>query len=535
MLARRVWRRRPDPRLCVRAVGDRRRPARARRARCSSFYGQHEHRKLMLAAVAARRPRRLLRAPSRSAPASACADAHAGCARSRRALDGRCASSPPARERELDLLAFELDEIESVAPSEDEASELAGRARAAAPPRDAAAARRRRAPRRSRPRTGTAARPSCSLRAAAQLAGAAAIDPALDGLAERVAGARRSRPRTLAAALRSLRVRARGRRPGRLEEVEERLALFARLERKHGGSIADVLAHADRCRARREELERAEIALAEVEASLAEAARASSTALAGELSARRREAAPALAAAVRERLAELAMADAEFEVEVRPRADGCGPRGADDGRARDRAEPGDAGGAAAGDRLGRRAVAGDAGDPERGPRRAPTVASHGRRRCSCSTRSTPASAATPPARSASTCGRSPRGGRSSASPTCRRWRRWPTATSRSPRTRPRCRRARPCRARRRRGRGRARPDAGRGRGRPRRQPPRPAAAARGLGAAAPASCCALRRAGGARRRQSVALVAFPCSPLSVSDAGATFKRQRPDYTREATA
>src|SRR5436309_2997620 len=49
--------------------------------------------------------------------------------------------------------------------------------------------------------------------------------------------------------------------PGRLEEVEERLAQFARLERKHGGSIAEVLAHAERCRRRRQELERAEVSL----------------------------------------------------------------------------------------------------------------------------------------------------------------------------------------------------------------------------------------------------------------------------------
>ena len=90
-----------------------------------------------------------------------------------------------------------------------------------------------------------------------------------------------------------------------------------------------MLAHAERCRARREELERAEIALSEVEASLGEA-RAELDRLAGELSARRQEAAPALAAAVRERLAELAMPDAEFEVEVRPRAEGCGARGADE-------------------------------------------------------------------------------------------------------------------------------------------------------------------------------------------------------------
>ena len=153
--------------------------------------------------------------------------------------------------------------------------------------------------------------------------------------------------------------------PGRLEEVEERLALFARLERKHGGSIADVLAHAERCRARREELERVEIALSEVEASLGEA-RAELDRLAGELSSRRREAAPALAAAVRERLAELAMPDAEFEVEVRPREDGCGARGADEVSLVIAPNPGMPAGPLARDRLGRRAVTGDAGDPERG-------------------------------------------------------------------------------------------------------------------------------------------------------------------------
>ncbi len=51
---------------------------------------------------------------------------------------------------------------------------------------------------------------------------------------------------------------ARGRPAARLQEVEERLALLARLERKHGGSIAEVLAHAERCRRRYEELTGAE-------------------------------------------------------------------------------------------------------------------------------------------------------------------------------------------------------------------------------------------------------------------------------------
>ena len=49
--------------------------------------------------------------------------------------------------------------------------------------------------------------------------------------------------------------------------------------------------------------------------------------LAAEAGERRRAAAPELAAAVKERLAELAMPDAAFEIELAPRRDGCGPRG----------------------------------------------------------------------------------------------------------------------------------------------------------------------------------------------------------------
>ena len=116
-----------------------------------------------------------------------------------------------------------------------------------------------------------------------------------------------------------------GRRP---EQVEERLALLARLERKHGGSIAEVLAHAERCRARRDELADADDALERLQEELS-GARAELERLAGRLSAARRKAAPRLAAAVRERLAELAMAEARYEISLSERAEGCGPRGAD--------------------------------------------------------------------------------------------------------------------------------------------------------------------------------------------------------------
>ncbi|HEY5429292.1 MAG TPA: hypothetical protein VIK04_09265, partial [Solirubrobacteraceae bacterium] len=82
------------------------------------------------------------------------------------------------------------------------------------------------------------------------------------------------------------------------------------------------------CRARRDELEHADSALESIDAELSQG-RVELEKLAGRLGRARRARAPKLAAAVRERLAELAMADARFEIELSPRSDGCGPRGAD--------------------------------------------------------------------------------------------------------------------------------------------------------------------------------------------------------------
>jgi DNA repair protein RecN (Recombination protein N) len=323
VLARRVW---PDGRtrayVCGRSatVADLRELGSALLA----FYGQHEHRKLMLAAV------QLDVLDGFCGEVASELRARVGEAYSRvRAVEAReteLRELAAGRERELDLLAFELDEIESVAPTEDEASELAverDRLRHLETLRVAAFG----GAEAISPEDGGGGAAELLAQAAGQLAVAAGIDPELAGLSER-AHALGDEATELSGALRSY-VFGLEASPGRLEEVEERLAQFARLERKHGGGIAEVLAHAERCRARREELERAEIALSEVEASLAEV-RAALDGLAEELTERRREAAPALAAAVRERLAELAMPDAEFDVEVRRRPDGCGAHGADE-------------------------------------------------------------------------------------------------------------------------------------------------------------------------------------------------------------
>ena len=98
--------------------------------------------------------------------------------------------------------------------------------------------------------------------------------------------------------------------------------MLERLQRKHGGSIAGVLAHAEHCRARREELASAEVA---IEDAIARRTAAQATLREGSaaLHKARAAAAPRLAAAVRERLGELAMQGAAFEIELTDREPGA--------------------------------------------------------------------------------------------------------------------------------------------------------------------------------------------------------------------
>jgi DNA repair protein RecN (Recombination protein N) len=231
------------------------------------------------------------------------------------------------RERELDLLAFELGEIEAAAPSEDEADSLSRereRLRHIETLRGATAAGAE-----AISSEGEGGARALLAQAAAQLQPAAAIDPDVAAVFERLEAASYELDE-VAHELRSYAeaIDSDAAAPARLEEVEERLALFARLERKHGGPIDEVLRHAERCRARIDELDRSTVALEAAEAELAQS-RAELERLAQELSRRRSKAAPGLARAVRSRLAELAMPDASFEVLVGRRPDGCGPTGSD--------------------------------------------------------------------------------------------------------------------------------------------------------------------------------------------------------------
>jgi DNA repair protein RecN (Recombination protein N) len=103
--------------------------------------------------------------------------------------------------------------------------------------------------------------------------------------------------------------------PGRLQQVEDRLALIERLKRKHGGTLEDAIAHRDRLLAEHQALTGGQSTIADVEQRLGDAGRAF---LAGarKLSAARREAAPRFAKEVEGELADLAMERSTLEVRL---------------------------------------------------------------------------------------------------------------------------------------------------------------------------------------------------------------------------
>jgi DNA repair protein RecN (Recombination protein N) len=298
------------------AVGD----LRAAAEGLIAFYGQHEHRRLTLASSQLE----LLDGacgPEQAARRAAYAALHARVRDLEGSLD-ELRERAGARDREIDLLQFELAEIEAAAPSEAEEAELV-----------AARDRLRHVEALRAAALGAAEAVVADEGgvAAALAAGGAALD-AVDGV-DRALDALGERWRALAIEADDLagelRVYGEGLEAeggAGLDGLEERLAAWDRLKRKHGGTIAAVLAHAEECRARIAELDGAELALEEAQAELARAVDARA-ALALELRAARAGAASSLAEQVRERLADLAMESASFEIALEDRE--AGPTGAD--------------------------------------------------------------------------------------------------------------------------------------------------------------------------------------------------------------
>ena len=286
-----------------------------------AFYGQHEHRRLTLASAQLE----LLDGacgPEHLAARAAYA-VHLARARTLEGSLGELRERAGARDREIDLLNFELAEIEEADPSEAEEAKFVAR-------RDRL--RHVEALRAAALGGAEALAPDDGVGVTALLAaggscleGVRGVDPELDPITERW--------HALVIEASDLAGELRGygdgleTEPGELEAIEERLAAWDRLKRKHGGTLALVLAHAQQCRERRDELNGAEVALEAATVALA-AAREELGNRALALREARKVAAPVLAAAVRERLAGLAMEAAVFEIAVEPRDD-PGPKGAD--------------------------------------------------------------------------------------------------------------------------------------------------------------------------------------------------------------
>lgn len=103
--------------------------------------------------------------------------------------------------------------------------------------------------------------------------------------------------------------------PGRLQQVEDRLALIERLKRKHGGTLESAIEYRDRLAAEHKALTGGQSSIAEIEQQLAEAGRRFlDEALA--LSSARRSAAVRFAKSIETELADLAMAKTKFEVRL---------------------------------------------------------------------------------------------------------------------------------------------------------------------------------------------------------------------------
>ncbi len=292
--------------------------------RLLAFYGQHEHRKLTIASA----QMDVLDGFAGAAQLESREryhQAHRECLRLEAEL-AELRERDGSRERDLDLYRYELAEIEEVAPDPAGESELRSereRLRHAEALREAAAGAHAAA-------LGSDEEGGGAAGALAQAEGLvqalAGVDADLDALSRRLSA--------LTIELTDVAGELRGyldgleADPGRLVAVEERLEALDRLQRKHGGSIDSVLAHAERCRA-----EIARLADAEGRGEVAEAALAEAEGrrakLGKKLGAARAKAAPQLEREVAGELERLAMPGARLEVVLTPHADGFGANGAE--------------------------------------------------------------------------------------------------------------------------------------------------------------------------------------------------------------
>ena len=293
-------------------------------SRLLAFYGQHEHRKLTIASAQLR----ILdgfAGPEHLETLRAYRDAHRRVGLLEAELE-EIRQRDGARERDLDLMRWELGEIEEAAPDAGEEAALSAerdrllnveRLRLAGAAGAAAV---------NGADDGSGGAATALAAAAAALGGERGVDPDLDALADRLQGLALE----LEDAGGELRSYLEGldADPARLAAAEERLDILDRLTRKHGGSIEAVIEHADHCRTEIARLENAEERSAGLEAEL-EAAAAERRRLADRLTRGRASAASELEDRIADELDRLAMPGARLDVGFEAHPDGHGAAGAE--------------------------------------------------------------------------------------------------------------------------------------------------------------------------------------------------------------
>jgi DNA repair protein RecN (Recombination protein N) len=218
------------------------------------------------------------------------------------------------RERQMDLLAYQVREIEVASPRPGETEEL-----------KLEAARLDHAGRLLE-RASSAERALGAEEGAADALGSASAELRAAGEVDPTAGELAVRAFELSAAATELAVEVRTYRegleldPARLEEVRERIGALDALQRKYGKGEAEVLAFLDRARESLEALAGVEQERGRVAAEVAERTERV-TALATAVSDGRSTAAPELTRALRAELGELGMEGASIEVTLDPNAE----------------------------------------------------------------------------------------------------------------------------------------------------------------------------------------------------------------------
>jgi DNA repair protein RecN (Recombination protein N) len=288
-------------------------------SRLLAFYGQHEHRKLTLAGAQLETLDGFA-GKDHLERRTAYREAHGEVLRVEREL-ARIRDREGARERDLDILRYELEEIEAARPDPAEEDELGPERERL---RHAEALRGAAAEALTTLSTEEGGASDAVATAEASLAAQSGVDPQLDQLAESA--------RALRVELQELGSELRGyaegieAEPGRLEQLEERLDTLGRLKRKHGGTIESVLAHAEHCRREIEAIEGAGERTDELETQLTEALKRR-TDLGAQLSEVRAKSARRLQKRVAAELEQLAMGGAKLEVVLEPHQEGFGPLG----------------------------------------------------------------------------------------------------------------------------------------------------------------------------------------------------------------